>query len=134
MPPRRAFLEHGGLGFGALALGDLLRQQATAKNASPGVGELATRPPHLPGTARNVIFLFMQGGPSQLETFDRKPVLTRFDGKLLPRELQDYDLAQINTADATVMAPRFPFGLFGESGLEISSIFPACPPMLTGSP
>ncbi len=124
MPTRREFLEHGGLGFGALALGDLLRQQATAKNASPGVGELATRPPHLPGTARNVIFLFMQGGPSQLETFDRKPVLTRFDGKLLPRELQDYDLAQINTADATVMAPRFPFGRFGESGLEISSIFP----------
>jgi len=123
MHTRREFLETGGLGFGALALGDLLRRQSLA-DAGRAVTPLSTRPPHLPGTARNVIFLFMQGGPSQLETFDPKPVMQKFDGKLLPKDLQDYDLAQINTADATVMAPRFAFRKYGESGQEISSIFP----------
>ncbi len=123
MHSRRDFLETGGLGFGALALGDLLRRQALA-DSDRSVAPLAAQSPHLPGTARNVIFLFMQGGPSQLETFDPKPVMKKFDGKLLPKELQDYDLAQINTADATVMAPRFEFKKYGESGQEISSIFP----------
>ena len=123
MHSRRDFLETGGLGFGALALGDLLLQQSQA-DSDRDVAPLAAQSPHLPGTARNVIFLFMQGGPSQLETFDPKPVMKKFDGKLLPKALQDYDLAQINTADATVMAPRFEFKKYVESGLEISSIFP----------
>ncbi len=123
MTTRRDFLETGGLGFGALALGDLLKRRSLA-DAERAVTPLSARSPQLPGTARNVIFLFMQGGPSQLETFDPKPVLQKFDGKLLPKDLQDYDLAQINTADATVMAPRFSFQKYGESGQEISSIFP----------
>ena len=117
---RRAFLQHGGLGFGALALGDLLSRKVRAESAEP----LAPRPSHFPGTAKSVIFLFMQGGPSQVETFDPKPMLAKFDGKLLPKELQDYDLAQINTADAKIMAPQFTFKRHGESGQEISSIFP----------
>ena len=117
---RRAFLQHGGLGFGALALGDLLSRKDRAESADP----LAPRPSHFPGTAKSVIFLFMQGGPSQVETFDPKPMLAKFDGKLLPKELQDYDLAQINTADAKIMAPQFTFKRHGESGQEISSIFP----------
>ena len=124
MPPttRRDFLHNSGLGFGALALGDLLTNQTRA--ADRAIDPLAAQPPHLPGTAKSVIFLFMQGGPSQLETFDPKPVLTRFDGQLLPESLRDYDLAQINTADSKVMAPIFPFRKYGESGQEISSLFP----------
>ena len=123
-PPsnRRDFLHNGGLGFGALALGDLLGTEA--RGAEHVEDPLAVRPPHVPGTAKSVIFLFMQGGPSQLETFDPKPVLTRFDGQLLPESLQDYDLAQINTADSKIMAPLFPFRKHGESGQEISSLFP----------
>ena len=66
----------------------------------------------------------MQGGPSHLETFDPKPVMKKFDGQLLPESLQNFDLAQINTADSKVMAPLFPFRKYGESGQEISSIFP----------
>jgi hypothetical protein len=118
----REFLRNHGLGFGAIALGDLLSAESRAADAV--TNPLAVRPPHLPGTARSVIFLFMQGGPSQLETFDPKPVLTRFDGQLLPESLRNYDLAQINTADSKVMAPLFPFQQCGESGQEISSIFP----------
>lgn len=119
---RRDFLRSGGLGFGALALGDLLTRESRAVDAA--ANPLAPHPPHLPGTARSIIFLFMQGGPSQLETFDPKPLLTKYDGQLLPESLRDYDLAQINTADSRIMAPRFPFRKYGESGQEISSIFP----------
>lgn len=118
---RRDFLRQGGLGFGALALGDLL--SAETRTAAPG-NSLAPRPPHQPGTAKNIIFLFMQGGPSQLETFDPKPVMTRYDGQLLPESLRDFDLAQINTADAKILAPQFSFDKYGQSGQEISSIFP----------
>jgi len=123
MLSRRDFLANGGLGFGALALADLLRRDSTAAPLPPA-NPLAARPPHMPGTAKHVIFLFMQGGPSQLETFDPKPKMARFDGQLLPKELQDFDLAQINTFDSKVMAPIFPFRKYGESGQEISSIFP----------
>ena len=119
---RRDFLHNSGLGFGALALGDLLTNQTRA--ADRAIDPLAAQPPHMPGTAKSVIFLVMKGGQSQLETFDPKPVLTRFDGQLLPESLRDYDLAQINTADSKVMAPIFPFRKYGESGQEISSLFP----------
>ncbi len=117
---RRDVLRTASLGFGSLALGDLLTRQTQAATLNP----LAPREPHLPGTARSVIFLFMQGGPSQLETFDPKPVLTKYHGQLLPKELQDYDLAQINTADSTIMAPQFAFERHGESGQQVSSVFP----------
>lgn len=119
---RRDFLYNGGLGFGAFALNNLLSAESRAGEAA--VNPLAARPPHSPGKAKNVIFLFMQGGPSQLETFDPKPMLTKYDGKLLPEDLRDFDLAQINASDAKVMAPQFPFAKHGESGMEISSIFP----------
>ena len=118
---RRDFLRQSGLGFGALALGDLLSAETRA--AVPE-GPLAPRAPHQPGTAKSIIFLFMQGGPSQLETFDPKPVMSRYDGQLLPESLRDFDLAQINTADAKILAPQFSFDKYGQSGQEISSIFP----------
>ena len=121
MKLRRDFLRQGGLGFGTLALGDLL--SAEARPAVPE-GPLAPRAPHQPGTAKSIIFLFMQGGPSQLETFDPKPVMSRYDGQLLPESLRDFDLAQINTADAKILAPQFSFDKYGQSGQEISSIFP----------
>src|SRR5262245_41141988 len=121
---RRDFLLNGGLGFGALALGHLLASDSRAGDTaavvrgSPDPAPLAARPPHFPGTAQSIIFLFMQGGPSHLETFDPKPALKKFDGQLLPEELRNYDLAQINTADSKVMAAQFPFRKCGQSGLE----------------
>ena len=120
---RREFLNSFGLGLGALALGDLLSRDgfaAEAKSANP----LALRTNHFPAKAKHVIFLFMQGGPSHLETFDPKPAMAKYDGQLLPKSFRDFDLAQINTADAKIMAPIFPFRKYGESGLEISDLFP----------
>jgi len=119
---RRDFLQKSGLGFGALALADLLSCEAQA-GVSP-TNPLAARPSRIDGTAKNIIFLFMQGGPSQLETFDPKPLLTRYDGQLLPESLRNVDLAQINASDSQVMAPLFPFKKCGQSGQDISSIFP----------
>jgi len=84
---RRDFLLNGGLGFGALALGHLLASDSRAGDTA--ANPLAARPPHFPGTAQSIIFLFMQGGPSHLETFDPKPALKKYDGQLLPEELRN---------------------------------------------
>jgi len=125
---RREFLSRSALGLGAVALGDLLARDATTRDATARESHrndpLAVKQPHFPAQAKHVIFLFMQGGPSQLETFDPKPQMTKFDGQLLPAELRNFDLAQINTADAKILAPIFEFKKHGDSGIEISSIFP----------
>ncbi len=123
MNSRRKFLFNGGLGFGSLALGSMLVDRARAET-DRARNPLSMQLPDMPGTAKHVIFLFMQGGPSHLETFDEKPVLEKYDGKLLPEELRNFDLAQINTADSQVMATQFPFRRYGESGLPMSSLFP----------
>ena len=119
---RRDFLQNSGLGFGGLALSSLVagESHATVPSANP----LAARSPHFPGSAKNIIFLFMQGGASHLETFDHKPKLAKYDGQLLPESLRDVHLAQINAADSKIMAPLFPFAKYGQSGQEISSLFP----------
>src|SRR4051812_40660846 len=82
---RREFVRDAFCGFGGLALASLLeREQARA-----GVGvvnPLAPRAPHHPAKARAVIFLFMAGGPSHLETFDPKPLLDRLEGQARPKE------------------------------------------------
>lgn len=110
-------------GLGALAAGDLLIRDGCAGEIET-VNPLAPKTSHFPGTAKQVIFLFMQGGPSHLETFDPKPLMKKYDGQLLPESLRDFDYAQTNTADSKVMAPIFPFRKYGESGLEISDLFP----------
>src|SRR5580692_1958082 len=79
---RRQILQHAGLGFGALALTGLARRDANASAANP----LAPRPPHFAPKAKSVIYLFMHGGPSQVDTFDPKPTLARYDGQPPPKE------------------------------------------------
>src|ERR1041385_5869536 len=79
---RREFLAKSALGFGALALGDLLtRDSACAATAAARPNLLAPKKPPLPATAKSVILLFMQGGPSHMDTFDSKPELNRRDGR-----------------------------------------------------
>ncbi len=115
-PNRRQALARFGMGLGAIGLGDLLSRETPAQSPARNAG--------LPGSAKNVIWLFMQGGPSHLETFDPKPELARQSGKVLPQEFQKYDLAQINTADAKVLGPQFDYQQYGQSGLQVSSLFP----------
>src|SRR5437868_5723537 len=82
---RREMLRRAGLGFGSWALLDLLRRDGlTPVRAAVTKNPLAAKPPHFPALARHVIFLFMQGGPSHIDTFDPKPLLKRLHGQPLP--------------------------------------------------
>ena len=82
---RRDFLSRAGAGFGALALAYLLeRDQLLAGPADPLANALSAKPPHFPARAKSVIFLFMEGGPSHLDTFDHKPKLRELAGQRLP--------------------------------------------------
>ena len=76
---RRDWLRHTACGFGYLALAGLC-QEARGEE-SP----LAAKPPHFPAKAKRVIFLFMQGGPSHVDTFDYKPMLNKLNGKPIPQ-------------------------------------------------
>src|SRR5689334_20550761 len=86
-PSRRDLLLRGGAGFGALALNYLLevdRLSAAPRETESGAPPLAAKRPHFPATARSVVFLFMEGGPSHLDMFDPKPRLTQLAGQPLP--------------------------------------------------
>lgn len=129
---RREFLEKSAFGFGSLALGYLLDQggflQATPAGGNPDltIGDpLAAKPQHFPVKAKSVIFIFMQGGPSQVDTFDPKPELKRLEGQPLPPSFQSEDitLAQIKASESKLMGSSFAFPHFGQSGLQMAEIF-----------
>jgi hypothetical protein len=84
---RREFLRRAGCGFGAVALAALMQEKVLA--ASPTAGAAIPKLPHTPGRAKNVFFLFMEGGPSHLDTFDYKPLLNELAGQKLPPSFKD---------------------------------------------
>ena len=127
---RRDFLETAAHGFGSLALMQLLAepgQRSTyAAESSRDSNPLAAKPRHFPAKAKSVIFLFLTGGPSQVDTFDPKPVLQRLTGQPLPASFQSENLKLqfMKPSEGRLMGSPFEFKPHGESGLEISSIFP----------
>src|SRR6186713_2718674 len=84
---------------------------------------LAPRPPHRPAKAKAVIFLFMAGGPSHLETFDPKPLLNQLDGQPRPREFGEAKY-QFVKAGAKLLGSKRTFARYGQSGIEVSDLFP----------
>jgi hypothetical protein len=118
---RRDFLARSGTGFGMLALAGLLRDAGllTAAPAIDPLNPLAPRPPHFPAKAKRVIHIFANGGPSHVDTFDPKPLLAKYAGKPLPRE----NLRTERRTGAAFPSP-FKFRRYGESGLEVSELFP----------
>ena len=118
---RRKFFRECAGGLGTIALGSMLaRDGYAAVNANP----LAPKLPPLPATAKNVIFMFMEGGPSQLDLFDPKPELAKWNGKPLPASLtKDLQLAFIKPT-AAVLASQREFRKHGQSGTEISDYLP----------
>src|SRR5262245_57728479 len=119
---RRWFFRDCGIGLGSMALASLLGDSAAA--APSPVDPMAPRPPHFPGKAKSVIYLFMAGAPSHLELFDNKPQLAKFDGKLPPPDLvKDYRAAFINPS-STFLGPKFKFAKHGKSGAELSELLP----------
>ncbi len=122
---RREMLARSGAGFGAVALAALAGQwQAVGGEASGGAGRenpLAPRPGHFPARARQVIFLYMDGGPSQVDTFDPKPRLER-GGWPAVRHEDGADAVQQRNGN-TLGCP-WKFAQYGQSGLWISDLFP----------
>lgn len=118
MPPgisRRQMLKAAAAGFGYLAWAGLAAEAAQAVGKNP----LAARPGHHPARAKRIIFLFMHGGPSQVDTFDYKPKLAEYDGKELP-----FPPAEGTTVTRTVMPSLWKFRKHGESGAWVSELFP----------
>src|SRR5258707_15735093 len=119
---RRWFFRECGVGLGAIALGELLRQ---AGFASPALEDpLAPKKPHHEAKAKRVIYLFMAGAPSHLELFDYKPQLAKFNGQTPPADLvKDYRAAFISPT-AKLLGPKFKFAKKGQCGAEISELLP----------
>ncbi len=116
---RRDLLRTGTLGIGSLALSSLLQKDSYA---SEGNGQLKVL--HHPPKAKNVIFLHMVGGPSQMDTFDPKPTLDQWDGRSLPEELTRGQKFAFITPQARVIKSPYSFQPRGESGMIMSELFP----------
>jgi hypothetical protein len=114
---RREALARTGMGLGWLGAASLL-QQETASAGSVVAASMAPRPPHFPARARAVIHIFANGGPSHLDTFDRKVALEQYAGREIPNKL-----ATERRTGAALPSP-FAFTRHGESGLEVSDLFP----------
>ena len=125
-PPisRRDMLARCANGFGAVALAALLGEESSAGPialaSKPGVDPMAPRPTHFPAKAKNVIFLFMDGGPSQVDTFDPKPRLDREHGQPIKAKVQP---TQFNDVGKVLKSP-WAFKNRGESGIPVSDLFP----------
>lgn len=118
---RREFLWQVGGGFAGLALADLLARESTALAGTASASPLAPRPAHFRARAKRVVFLFMNGGPSQVDTFDPKPALSRYHGQ--PYQ-GDAKVGSNGRPVGRLMQSPFEFRRHGKSGLEISSLFP----------
>ena len=114
---RRRFLREAACGLGTIALADLLHGSVPADPLSP-------RKPHFEPKAKNVIFLFMEGGPSQMDLFDPKPGLQKWHGQALPPSMtKDLKLAFIKPSAAVLASPR-EFKPYGQSGTQFSDFIP----------
>lgn len=121
---RREFLTDAFAGFGALAFADLLMRN-DAKAATLSANPLAARPPEMPdkAKAKAVVFLFMAGGPSHLDTFDPKPLLTKLNGQKRPAEFGEAKY-QFVSGNAKLLASKRTFRKYGKSGIEVSDLLP----------
>jgi hypothetical protein len=131
---RRAFLGRSAMGIGSLALASLLDRQLLGGVGSDGSGSKSTAPRRWEGAARplaltpkikRIIYLYMAGGPSHLETLDNKPALAKMNGQPMPQSFtRGMPIAQLQDKELVCLAPQHPFKRCGASGQELSTIFP----------
>jgi hypothetical protein len=117
---RRAFLRQAGCGFGAVALAALSAQGELSGAEAAATDPFAPRPPHFPPQAKSVIFLYMDGGPSQVDTFDPKPLLNKHDGEPFAAKREPTQFNQ----DGNTLGSPWKFQQHGESGIPVSELFP----------
>src|SRR5438445_4889944 len=126
---RRHFLQANAYGLGSLALTWLLRNdnllaapvKPHAMTAGPARYDLLPKAPHFEPKARAMISLFMMGGPSQMDLFDPKPMLTKYDGQKFPGDIKYDNLAQ---ASSKCFGSPWKFSKHGQSGIELSELLP----------
>jgi hypothetical protein len=121
---RREFLSTAGGGFGALALAWLMAQEGRAADESPAQQTSGERPPHFAPRAKNVIWCFLDGGPSHIDLFDPKPELTRLAGQPLPDSFSRPRTAMGKTAFTNLLASKRTFAQHGQSGIWVSDWLP----------
>src|SRR2546422_2745434 len=122
---RRWFLRQCGVGLGSIALASLLEPaRASGTAAAKATNLLAPRAPHFAPKAKRVIYLFMGGAPSQLDLFDYKPTLTKYDGKPVPQEVVMGQKYAFIKPDAALFATEFKFAKHGQCGAELSEALP----------
>jgi hypothetical protein len=123
---RRHFFGDTGLGIGSLGLASLLAGTGALGKEEPSqqTNPLAPRQTHFPARAKRVIYLFMAGGPSQLELFDFKPKLQEMDGQVIPESYVKNKRFAFLKKDAKLLGTRREFKKHGESGQEISGLLP----------
>jgi hypothetical protein len=128
---RRHLFADAGLSIGSLALASLLRGESAARAAAPvavpavdGVSPLAPKAPHYAAKAKRVIYLFMAGGPSQLELFDPKPKLQELDGQVVPPSFTKGKRFAFIKGTAKLVGTRRKFEKHGQCGMEIGETLP----------
>jgi hypothetical protein len=121
---RRSFLGRSACGLGSLALASMLSPATASAAPSPSsLGVIAPR--HIAPRAKRVIYLYMAGGPSHLETLDHKPKLAEMNGKPMPESFtKGQPIAQLQNQALKCLEPQHKFEKYGKSGQEICSLFP----------
>ena len=117
---RRDVLVRSAHGFGAIALASLLPPPVAAAQR---VNALAAKPPHFAPKAKSVIFLFMVGAPSHIDTFDPKPALEKYDGQRLPPSYGTV-VSEFTKGDTPLLKSPWKFNKYGQCGREVSTLFP----------
>jgi hypothetical protein len=122
---RRDMLRTSAGGFGAIALAALFGEKAFGASHADfnPANPLAPKPPHFPPKAKNVIFLYMDGGPSQVDTFDYKPALRKFDGQDPRQAIGKLEPTQFDNIGKVMQSP-WAFKQYGQSGAWVSDLFP----------
>lgn len=124
---RRHFFSQCALGIGGIALASLLDgRKVLGAPTADAANSMAAKPPHLPPRARSIIYLFMAGGPSQLELFDYKPKLIQLNGQPIPQSfIEGKRFAFMGTSHGTrLLGTRREFKQYGQSGAWVSEMFP----------
>jgi len=121
---RRHFFQDCGVGLGGMALGSLLARESQAKVVEPRTNPLAVSQPHFAPRAKAVIFLFMAGGPSQLELFDDKPKLRELHDQVIPESFTKGKRFAFIKGDAKLVGSQRKFAQYGQSGMTLSDLLP----------
>ncbi len=120
---RRYFFRDCAMGLGAMALSSLLADHRLTAAPAPA-NPFQPKAPHFAPRAKHVIYLFQAGAPSQLDLFDHKPALARYDGKPVPAEIVKGQRYAFIKPDAALFASRFKFSRHGQCGAELSEVLP----------